>query len=87
MKGWRDKIVVSTKNHYYGEDEGEWWKNLENSLERLGVDYIDIYNHHGINWDRYVNAVEPRISQMDAQGQGPGSHPPHLHLVPRQQRR
>jgi len=26
IKGWRDKLVVSTKNPYYGEDEVEWWK-------------------------------------------------------------
>ena len=63
LKGWRDKIVVSTKNHYYGEDEKEWWTNLENSLERLDVDYIDIYNHHGINWKRYEEDVEPRVSK------------------------
>lgn len=63
LKGWREKIVVSTKNHYYGEDESAWWTNLENSLQRLDVQYIDIYNHHGINWERYVNAVEPRISK------------------------
>jgi len=63
LKGWRDKIVVSTKNHYYGEDEGEWWQHLENSLERLGVEYIDIYNHHGINWKRYTEDVEPRVSK------------------------
>lgn len=63
LKGWREKIVVSTKNHYYGEDEAAWWTNLENSLQRLDVDYIDIYNHHGINWERYVNDVEPRVSK------------------------
>jgi aryl-alcohol dehydrogenase-like predicted oxidoreductase len=33
LRGWRDRVVVSTKNHYYGEDEAEWWSNLENSLE------------------------------------------------------
>jgi len=55
-------IVISTKNPYYDEDEKEWWSNLENSLERLGVEAIDIYNHHGINWERYQNAVEPRLS-------------------------
>ncbi|MBN1937053.1 MAG: aldo/keto reductase [Anaerolineae bacterium] len=63
LKGWRDKIVVSTKNHYYGEDEKEWWGNLENSLARLQVEYIDIYNHHGINWERYEKDVEPRVSK------------------------
>ncbi len=72
LKGWRDKIVVSTKNHYYGEDEKQWWTHLENSLQRLDVDYIDIYNHHGINWERYEHDVEPRISRwmLKAKEQG-----------------
>jgi predicted aldo/keto reductase-like oxidoreductase len=64
LKGWRDKVIVSTKNHYYGEDEKQWWGNLENSLERLGVDYIDIYNHHGLNWKRYSEHVEPRLGKL-----------------------
>ena len=63
LKGWREKIVVSTKNPYYGEDEREWWKNLEDSLERLQVEYIDIYSHHGMGWQGYIEAVEPRISK------------------------
>ncbi|MGI6207231.1 MAG: aldo/keto reductase [Anaerolineae bacterium] len=62
LKGWRDRIVVSTKNPEY-EDEKTWWQNLENSLERLQVDYIDIYNHHGIRWERYVNHVAPTVSR------------------------
>ena len=37
LVGWRDKIIFSTKNQYYGESEADWWKNLENSLEWLGV--------------------------------------------------
>lgn len=64
LKGWRDKIVVSTKNPYYEADESAWWKNLEDSLERLQVDYIDIYNHHGITWEAYVQNVEPRLSKL-----------------------
>ncbi len=63
LKGWRDKIIVSTKNHEY-EDEKTWWQHLENSLERLQVDYIDIYNHHAINWERYVKYVEPKMSKL-----------------------
>jgi predicted aldo/keto reductase-like oxidoreductase len=63
LKGWRDKVVVSTKNPNYGADEAEWWTNLENSLERLQVDYIDIYNHHGLNWNAWTNEVEPRLSK------------------------
>ena len=63
LKGWRDKIVVSIKNPYYDEDEKAWWQNLEDSLERLGVEYIDIYNHHGIQWKTYVEKIEPRVSK------------------------
>lgn len=63
LKGWRDKIIVSTKNHYFDEDEKEWWTYLEQSLERLQVEYIDIYNHHGLNWNSYVNNVKPRVSK------------------------
>jgi uncharacterized protein len=61
LVGWRDRIVLSTKNPEYA-DEKVWWQNLENSLERLGVQWIDIYNHHGINWERYTKDVEPRLS-------------------------
>jgi len=28
LEGWRDRIIVSTKNPYYGEDEKAWWQNL-----------------------------------------------------------
>jgi predicted aldo/keto reductase-like oxidoreductase len=72
LKGWRDKVIVSTKNHYYGEDEKEWWAHLENSLDRLQISQIDIYNHHGISWQKYADAVAPRVSHwmQKAKGQG-----------------
>jgi len=72
LKGWRDKVVVSTKNAYYGEDEQQWWTNLEQSLERLDVDFIDVYNHHGVNAKHYDEAVRPRVSKwmLKAKGQG-----------------
>lgn len=63
LKGFRDRIIVSTKNHYYDEDEKAWWSNLENSLERLGVSYLDVYHHHGVNWDCWVQKMEPRVSK------------------------
>ena len=62
LQGWRETVVVSTKNHDYGPDEKTWWTHLENSLKRLQTDYIDIYNHHGINWNGYTKNVEPRVS-------------------------
>ena len=67
LRGWRDRVYVSTKNHYRGADEKTWWRNLENSLDRLDVEYIDIYNIHGINWagwDRWVKGPNQILSWM-----------------------
>ena len=63
LKGWRDQIVLSSKNPDYGVNEKVWWGLLEQSLERLQVSSIDIYNHHGINWQTYTEHVEPRLSK------------------------
>jgi len=60
LKGWRDKIVVSTKNHEYS-DETKCWTHLENSLARLQVDYIDIYNTHGVNGKSLDESVRLRV--------------------------
>jgi predicted aldo/keto reductase-like oxidoreductase len=72
LKGWRDKVVLSTKNHDYGQDEKAWWTNLENSLCRLDVQCIDIYNHHGINWKKYTQDVEPRVGKWMAKAKDQG---------------
>ncbi len=64
LEAWgRDKIIVSTKNHYYGDDEKTWWTNLENSLTYLKTDHIDIYNHHGMGWSAYTDCIVPRIGK------------------------
>ena len=63
LKGWREKVIVSTKNPYYDEDETKWWGNLENSLQRLGVEYIDVYHHHGVNVKNFEEKVLPRVSK------------------------
>ena len=58
LEGWRDRVVVSTKNpHYNKADDRPWWKNLEDSLRRLGVETIDIYNFHGLNWRTFEEHV------------------------------
>ena len=58
MVGLRDKVVLSTKNHFYDKkDEKSWWRNLENSLERLRTDHIDLYNFHGLDSHRFFDNV------------------------------
>ncbi len=61
LKGWRDQIVLSTKNHCFEADEKKWWQHLEDSLERLDVQTIDVYNTHGINEECYDAFVRPYI--------------------------
>jgi predicted aldo/keto reductase-like oxidoreductase len=59
MEAMRDKVILSTKNHHYRkEDKAGWWKNLEDSLERLRTDCIDIYNFHGMNFERYQQSID-----------------------------
>ncbi len=59
MEDIRDKVILSTKNHHYDKaDKAGWWKNLEDSLERLRVDCIDVYNLHMLNYDRFEEAVD-----------------------------
>ena len=58
MEKIRDQVVISTKNHHYDKaDKPGWWKNLEDSLNRLRTDHIDVYNFHGMNYERYEMGV------------------------------
>ena len=57
IKGKRDKLFVSTKNNYRGESGDEWQKLLDQSLERIDVDYIDFYHLHGLRWDTYQSQL------------------------------
>ncbi len=72
LKGWRDKVIVSTKNHYYDEEESGWWQNLEDSLRLLQVEKIDIYNQHGMSWGRFTDAYEPRVYKWVRRAQDQG---------------
>ena len=58
MEDIRDEVILSTKNHHYDKDDKDgWWKNLEDSLERLRTDCIDVYNFHGMNYEKFERAV------------------------------
>jgi len=55
LKGWRDKIYLSTKNPLGDDNTTEgWWSRLNTSLEQLDTDRIDFYQVvHGLGWQRY----------------------------------
>jgi predicted aldo/keto reductase-like oxidoreductase len=49
LKGYRDKVYLSTKNPIEDADGGHWMERLEKSLKRLDTDYIDFYHFWGIS--------------------------------------
>lgn len=71
----RDSIVVSTKNPFYDKaDKKTWWLNLENSLQRLRLQRLDVYHHHGLNgkgFDEQVDGPDGLYKEMEkARDQG-----------------
>ena len=69
IKGRRDKVVLATKLgvlRYHGSyikclDPNVMRVELENSLKRLGTDYIDLYYIH---WPDYNNSMEAALLTM-----------------------
>jgi aryl-alcohol dehydrogenase-like predicted oxidoreductase len=68
----RDSIVISTKKRTSDElTPDEVITGLNNSLKRLGTDYVDIYNLHGVRLARYDYLLEnivPVFQQLQAAG-------------------
>jgi hypothetical protein len=57
LKGWRDKVIVSTKNPDSSVDGDAWRKVLDEQMRKLDVDRLDIYNFHGIGYDHFVKDI------------------------------
>ena len=93
LKPYRDELILSTKAGYYmwPGPYGEWGSkknliaSLDQSLKRLGVDYVDIFYHHRPDPDT------PLEETMDALAcavrQGKGALCGHLELRPEDTRR
>jgi len=57
LKGWRDKVIVSTKNPDSSADADKWRSVLDEQMKKLDVDRIDVYNFHGIGWNVFENEM------------------------------
>ncbi len=54
LKGWRDRVYVSTKNNLEDTTVDGWRRRLEGSLKTMDLDYIDFYHVvHDMNQDRF----------------------------------
>jgi L-glyceraldehyde 3-phosphate reductase len=70
FKSYRDEMIISTKAGYYmwPGPYGEWGSkkslvaSLDQSLIRLGLDYVDIYYHHRPDQD---TPLEETMSALD----------------------
>ncbi|MBE3100699.1 MAG: aldo/keto reductase, partial [Firmicutes bacterium] len=57
LKGWRDKVYLSTKNPIEDASGEHFTQRLERSLKELDVDYIDFYHMWGINLKTYEESI------------------------------
>ncbi len=68
----RSKVVISTKKSYRGDNSPEQVRQgIAASLKRLGTDYIDIYNLHGVRPEDYPRLREeilPTFVQLRQEG-------------------
>lgn len=66
LKGYRNKVYVSTKNPIENNSGADWTKRLESSLQKLDVDYIDFYHMWGISWDAFATNINVKDGPMEA---------------------
>lgn len=66
LKGYRDKVYLSTKNPIEDASGDHFRERLEKSLKKLDMDYIDFYHMWGINLDAYKKNIDVKNGPMEA---------------------
>ncbi|MDR1560289.1 MAG: aldo/keto reductase [Clostridiales bacterium] len=66
LKGWRDKVYLSTKNPIEDASGAHWRERLENSLKKLDTDYIDFYHMWGISLEAFKNEINVADGPIEA---------------------
>ena len=78
LRPWRDELVISTKAGYdmWPGPYGEWGSrkyllaSLDQSLQRMGLDYVDIFYSHRLDPDTPLEETLGRRGHRGAAGQG-----------------
>jgi predicted aldo/keto reductase-like oxidoreductase len=66
LKGYRDKVYLSTKNPIEDADGGNWTGRLEDSLKKLDVDYVDFYHFWGISLKSFESWQGLKLGPLEA---------------------
>jgi aryl-alcohol dehydrogenase-like predicted oxidoreductase len=68
----RDKLVISTKAIFRAGDTGEEvTRRVEAALQRLGLDYVDIFHFHAVNpaaYGHHRDVLAPALLKLKEQG-------------------
>lgn len=74
LKGWRDRVYLSTKNPIEDDSGAHYRERLESSLKKLDTDWIDFYHMWGISWDTYTQKIDvkdgPLAQALQAKEEG-----------------
>jgi aryl-alcohol dehydrogenase-like predicted oxidoreductase len=69
----RDRLVISTKAIFRGADDTAETvtRRVEAALQRLGLDYVDIFHFHAVNpatYDHHRDVLAPALQKLKEQG-------------------
>lgn len=74
LKGWRERVYLSTKNPIEDDSGVHYRERLESSLKKLDTGWIDFYHMWGISWDTYTQKIDvkdgPLAQALQAKEEG-----------------
>ena len=74
LKGWRDRVYLSTKNPIEDESGVHYRERLESSLKKLDTSTIDFYHMWGISWETFEQKINvkdgPLTQALQAKEEG-----------------
>lgn len=66
LKGWRDKVYLSTKSPIEDDSGDNWRKRLEASLKKLDTGYIDFYHMWSVSLESFREKIDVKNGPAEA---------------------